>query len=384
MKYRLMGVLCCPLCSGNLKLTVLEERNVSFRRSANVAQGEKPYGALSCPHADEGDCVECATKDIREGILRCKSCSQFFPIVNGVPRMLAASINQFPDFLSKWQTLLEREFGRETVAERMRSTLHREYRQVARHFQSQWQYWGKLKKSFGRDVQGSLDYLLWTLTPEDSAPEFFEKKLILDAGCGHGKFVKALSRKNAEVVGIDITRAIDLCEDYLGEEANVHLIQADVIHPALRRESFDYVFSNGVIHHTPNTLAAFQSLAKLPKKNGVYAVWVYPFRSKWWELVQTNLRQVTTRLPPSILKVLSYIPVPLLSIRQFRAYSGTSLRNASWAECAQVVFDFYGPKYQTHHTEREVTGWFESEHYERIHVGPDPTSVIGKRLGSSN
>jgi uncharacterized protein YbaR (Trm112 family)/ubiquinone/menaquinone biosynthesis C-methylase UbiE len=348
MKYRLMSILCCPVCSGKLTLTVHEERNVSFTQSA-----EKPFRDLACPHTDIGDCAQCATKDIREGRLDCQSCRESYPIMNGVPRMLPGSTP---------------------------GALPREYRQVARHFQSQWQYWGRLKKSFGRDIQGSLDYLLWTLTPKGTVPEFFERKLILDAGCGHGKYLKALSQRNAEVIGIDITRAIDVCEEYLGNEANVHLVQADVIHPPLRPESFDYVFSNGVIHHTPDTLAAFHALAKLPKKKGVYAVWVYPFRSKFWDALQTNLRKISTRLPPGLLKVLSYIPVPLLSLPGFRAYSGTSLKNASWAECAQVVFDFYGPKYQTHHTESEVAGWFEEEHYEGIHFGPDPTSVIGQRI----
>src|SRR5437016_383468 len=115
MKYRLMSLLCCPVCSGHLKLTVLDERKISFKQSANVAHGEKPYRTLACPHGVVGDCEECSTKDIREGILRCQECSEFFPIVNGVPRMLAASINQFPDFVSKWQTELKREFGNQTV-----------------------------------------------------------------------------------------------------------------------------------------------------------------------------------------------------------------------------------------------------------------------------
>src|SRR5437016_14435142 len=114
MKYRLMRLICCSACSGELSLTVLEERNVSFNQS--TSPGVKPYRALTCPHADTGDCVECSTKDIREGILRCRSCSQFFPIVNGVPRMLTDSIHQFPDFVSKWKTRFEEEFGKQTVA----------------------------------------------------------------------------------------------------------------------------------------------------------------------------------------------------------------------------------------------------------------------------
>ena len=95
--------------------------------------------------------------------------------------------------------------------------------------------------------------------------------------------------------------------------------------------------------------------------------------------IQQGLRSITTKLPPKLLLALCYVPVPLLSIPGLGAYSGTSLKNSSWSECAQVVFDFYGPKYQTHHEDEEVIGWFAEEGYERMGTGPDPLSVFGFR-----
>jgi len=346
VKYRFLSILRCSACQGELKLDVVDEISVSWRKSAPTLT----FRATHCAHQDRGDCAACETKEIREGLLTCKACQAQYPIVHSVPRMLPKA-----------------------------HSTQKEYHQVSRHFQAQWKYWGKHARSFGKDVRGCMEYLHWTLSPQPQNSDFFNHKLILDAGCGHGKYVAALSAQSSEVVGMDITRAIDLCQEMNGNADNVHLVQADVIHPPFALDSFDYVFSCGVIHHTPDTRRAFAALSRLPKKGGGFGVWVYPFRAPWWEIVQGALRSLTTRLPPTLLRALCYIPVPLLSIPKFKAYSGTSLKNSSWSECAQVIFDFYGPKYQTHHTEKEIMKWFEQEHYEQLETGPDPTSVMGVR-----
>ncbi len=376
MKYAFASLLKCPSCRSDLKLQVLEERTVQFKTTGKQAE----FAALHCPHTQQGSCDECKNKDIVEGTLQCNApkCKALFPIVGSVPRMLPNSMAQFPEFVSKWKAKLEKENGFKST--RTQSELDREYQQVVRHFQSQWKYWGRLKRSFGRDIDASVNYLLWTMAPPGANKEFFDNKLMLDAGCGHGKFLIGLSQMRAQSVGIDITRAIDLCQDLVGDQANVHLVQGDVIHPPFTEGVFDYVYSSGVIHHTPDTRKAFKSLAKLPHKDGVYSVWVYPFRQKWWELTQGSIRAVTTRMPPRLLKALSYVPVPLLSVPKLRAYSGTNLSNSSWEECAQVVFDFYGPKYQTHHSEEQIQAWFREEGYTDLANGPDPTSVTGRKL----
>lgn len=351
MKLSFLNLLACPSCQSDLALTTFEENQVNN------------------------------FKNVSEGILNCTQCKTIYPIFNSVPRLLPNALHLFPEFKKKWSTKLKNEFSLSEKELQANAELEREYQQVARHFQNQWKYWGRLKRSFGRDIKKSLDYLLWTMSPANSNARFFENKKILDAGCGHGKFLLALKDHNCEVVGIDLTRAIDLCQDLVGDAPNVHLVQGDIINAPFKSEAFDYVYSSGVIHHTPNTLAAFKSLSRLPKKaGGVYSVWVYPVRAPWWEITQGFLRSITTKLHPQVLHKLSYIPVPLLSFKKFQAYSGTSLDNSSWAECAQVVFDFYGPKYQTHHTDQEICDWFKKEGYSNLHIGPDPTSVTGIRL----
>lgn len=164
---------------------------------------------------------------------------------------------------------------------------------------------------------------------------------MLDAGCGHGMYMRCLAEWGAEVVGLDVGTAVRQSYNSIRGFSNAHGLQADVLAPALKPGTFDYVFSNGVIHHTSDTRLAFQQLASLVRPGGYLGVWVYPFRNPIWEGTQRAIRAVTTRLPPRVLRSLCYLPVPLLEL--FPAYSGTSLRTATWRQCAQVVFDFMLP-----------------------------------------
>jgi hypothetical protein len=49
-----------------------------------------------------------------------------------------------------------------------------------------------------------------------------------------------------------------------------------------------------------------------------------------------------------------HMPVPFLLIPGWGVYSGTSPKSASWRQCAQLTYEFFGPKYQTHHSSEEV------------------------------
>ena len=70
-----------------------------------------------------------------------------------------------------------------------------------------------------------------------------------------------------------------------------------------------------------------------------------------------------------------------LSIPGWGAYSGTSLKTASWRQCAQVIYDFFGPKYQTHHTKAEVRAWYQEEGFEAPWFGPNALSAAAKKAG---
>ena len=131
----------------------------------------------------------------------------------------------------------------------------------------------------------------------------------------------------------------------------------------LKDESFDYVWSHGVLHHTPSTKDAVKACATLPKKNtGWFYVWVYHKGGFIWEYGNLFLRAITTRLPEKAVLFLSYALAPLLYI--VPAYNkDVNLSNVSWSECALSINDWLAPKYQWHHSAEEVISWYEEFGY---------------------
>jgi len=298
-------------------------------------------GALSLvgPRGD-GDEVE-------DGDLACPPCGRRFPVVAGGPRLLSAPAGGAA--------------------------------QVKRAFETQWRAWGGEHRIFGRTEREAMEYLTTNLVHPEAAGQDWRGRWVLDAGCGHGMYVRALAAAGAQVVGLDVSETVTEVYRAVRALPGAHCVQSDVRRPGLRPGVFDLVFANGVIHHTGDTRDAFRRLAALVRAGGYLGVWVYPVRHRAWEAAQRAIRAITTRLPPRLLARLAYVPVPLLAV--FPAYSGTSLRTASWRQCAQVVYDFYAPRYQTHHRPDEVTAWFREEGFGAIAVMPDPLSVTGKRLG---
>lgn len=101
---------------------------------------------------------------------------------------------------------------------------------------------------------------------------------VLDAGCGTGQLVLYLSTMNRTVVGIDFSHAslrkgMDFGRRFGWRRA--HFAQMDLFNPALQPESFDYVFSNGVLHHTADAAGGFASLCRLVKPGGYVTVGLY-------------------------------------------------------------------------------------------------------------
>jgi SAM-dependent methyltransferase len=189
---------------------------------------------------------------------------------------------------------------------------------------------------------------------------------VLEVGCGHGRFVKILNELCSEYFALDLGPSVDLAYEITKDRSTVHVMQANAMFPPLKEESFDYVWSHGVLHHTPSTRQAFDAVIKLPKKKtGRFYIWVYHKGGFIWEHGNRFARSITTRLPAVLLKFISYALVPLLYL--VPAYNkDVNLSNMSWTECALSVHDWLAPKYQWHHSPEEVMSWFNEQGYTEV------------------
>lgn len=223
-------------------------------------------------------------------------------------------------------------------------------------------------------------------------PEELKGKLVLDVGCGMGRFAEVASRWGARVVGIDLSQAVEAAARNLGDRESVTIFQADVFSLPFAPESFDFIYSVGVLHHTPNCERAFKSLPPLLKPGGSIAIWLYSAYNNWYKFSDIY-RKVTHRMSPRLLHALCYVAVPLYYVRRalraipvlgrplsgLIAYFLPTPMHARADERVLDTFDWYSPKYQSKHTYEEVFRWFESCQLDSLRVIDVPIAVRGHK-----
>ena len=143
-------------------------------------------------------------------------------------------------------------------------------------------------------------------------PSLLAGASVLEMGCGMGKYLKVVSEHARTVIGLDLSEAVLRARRETRDRANVHVVQGDILSPPFRPASLDFVYSVGVLHHTPDAHQAFLRSASLVKPGGRLAVWLYPQdptpgryakRAHW--IQDEILRPVTCRLPPRALRAVA-------------------------------------------------------------------------------
>lgn len=102
---------------------------------------------------------------------------------------------------------------------------------------------------------------------------------VLEVGCGTGQLSNYLAATTmSHVYATDMTLAsLKLGVDFAtkNEIKGIKFIQMNLFYPCIKKHSMDIVISNGVLHHTADTKAAFLSIAPLVKPGGLIIVGLY-------------------------------------------------------------------------------------------------------------
>ena len=221
----------------------------------------------------------------------------------------------------------------------------------------------------------------------DFPVEQLQGRLVLDAGCGLGRFSEVVLNHGGRVVAVDLSRAIDAAYENLGGSGDIHFIQADIFRLPFRRQTFDFAYSWGVLHHTPDPPKAFQALAPLVRPGGKLMTFVYAKYNKAYQTTTEFYRKFTTRLPQRLLLKLCYIAVPLYYVSKIpvigpfitRILLPVSVRPPTHLWRVGNTFDLYSPKYAFTYDHVEVYEWFEKAGYEQIRPVGDGISFIATK-----
>ena len=119
--------------------------------------------------------------------------------------------------------------------------------------------------------------------------ERFRDARLLEVGCGMGTDLLQFARGGARCTGVDLTpRSVEITRHRFrlyGAEGDFMI--SDGEHLPFRNESFDVVYSNGVLHHTPDTEGAVGEVHRVLKSGGVAKIMLYHRNSLnyWAEIV---------------------------------------------------------------------------------------------------
>ena len=238
--------------------------------------------------------------EIMEGQLTCASCARGFPIVRGVPRFAMP----------------------EKVAADKAAT--------AENFGWQWQH-------FVQSDELYADQFLGWIAPV--TPEFFKGKVVLEGGCGKGRHTQLAANWGArEVIGVDLSDAVETAFAAIRKLENAHIVQADVYHLPFS-PAFDYAFSVGVLHHLPDPRAGFRSLASKVKSGGHISAWVYGAENNEWitRFIDPLREKFSSRIDRRALLQLSKFPTALVYLATKVVY-GPLNRSHSGAQLARHLF----------------------------------------------
>ena len=292
--------------------------------------GPRLLGLLRCP-----GCARTLSEDAGER-LNCLSCGAHFPIVAGVPRFVGAE-NYAANFGFQWNRF--------------------------RHTQ--------LDSCSGVPVSRNRFY-----RETGWSESQLTGKLVLDAGCGAGRFAEVALAAGATVVAFDYSSAVGACRLNL-PHADLHVVQADIYALPFAPASFDYVYSLGVIQHTPDVERAVKSLIAPLKAGGELVIDAYEKHWKGWLHPRVWMRPFTTRMDsrrlfecveravPPLLKVsnwLRVIPIagrPISRLVPVANYRGTlPLSESQLQEWAVLdTFDWLAPKYDQPQTAATLERW---------------------------
>lgn len=306
---------------------------------------------LRCPQTGQRlilEPLEAGVNEIESGLLVSADGQHRYPIRNFIPRFVPET-NYASNFGMQWnkfcQTQLDSYSGHPISAER---------------------FW----KATG-----------WR--PEDISGQW-----VLDVGCGAGRFAEIALMAGANVVALDYSSSVDACFANLRHHPNLHVVQGDVYSLPFLKSSFPFVYSLGVLQHTPDVAKAFAALPLIVSQGGRLCTDFY------WKRLRTMLhakylfRPITKRVSQQALFVFLERHVPILlktsqllgsmpivgvvlkRIVPVADYTGRyPLNERQLNEWALLdTFDMLGPQFDSPQSASTIKGWMKKAGLEEIEV----------------
>ena len=182
-------------------------------------------------------------------------------------------------------------------------------------------------------------------------------KTVLEVGCGTGQLsIYFAIGTNNKIFGLDATlESLNLGRDFISKNKieNVKFVNADIFDDVFDENVFDFIWTNGVLHHTKNPKLAFSITSKYLKKDGYMLVGLY---NKYG-----RLRTIVRRF---MYKIFGDFIVKILDPLMRNIKKGNKNQIRAW------IRDQYEHPVERLHTFDEVLEWFKENNIEFINSIP--------------
>jgi SAM-dependent methyltransferase len=171
---------------------------------------------------------------------------------------------------------------------------------------------------------------------------------VVDVGCGTGQLACFLGLKDRRVLGVDYSEGSLALAETLRDKLkleNVQFQREDILESQLPDKAFDYVFCNGVLHHTSDPYGGFLNLVRITRPGGFIVVGLY---NKYGRL----MLEVRRRLVRLQMRFDQGAKDRALEKQLVELEEDPEKRRTWWA-------DQYEHPHESHHTVDELLGWFE-------------------------
>jgi SAM-dependent methyltransferase len=236
-------------------------------------------------------------------------------------------------------------------------------------------------------LQYDFDGVIWEMDYGDHERRFLKEVegyafsdragRFLEIGCGLG-ITTSMAQRNfgGEAVGVDLSLAAWRAAATHRANPSLHFVQASVFALPFETETFDTVYTRGVLHHTYSTRAAYQALAPLCRPGGSLYVWVYGpksvndnlFRRSVY-VVEVVMRFILNRCPSWLSDiVLAPFALSYLLFNRIRHWRNRRIQPYNYTRALHAARDRFTPEFAHRHDADEVCQWFREAGYGDLQV----------------
>lgn len=302
-----------------------------------------------------------APGEVIDGLLRC-SCGSSYLVHDGVPWMVPPA-RLPPAYAAAY---------RERLRADAPALLALDARPAASDFSFSWQW-----------NEHAYNDLTWELRLKDRVELFYRYTglnretarglRLLDAGCGNGTLSAELAREGMNVVALDLSEGplrayrYQLFNSRVGEDAasRLNYVHGDLQRPPFRDGQFDLIYSDGVLHHTPDTKQTFLAVARKVRPGGRLFVWLYRSDTRGAQSVKRAavkaVRNATGWMSYGNRMRLCYATAfgMMLGVRTLHGFGWRGRPVIPVRQKAINLFDTITPTYNHEHTFTETRAWFD-------------------------